>query len=177
MALEIEIKYPLFNADDVINTLNKGGKSLYQEHQIDYYFNPPHKNYAADKSNITEWFRVRTVDGKNSINYKDYSPKTHCIEHETKISSVEDTLNMLKATGFNNLITVDKFRQSWLVNDVEISIDNVKELGTFIELEYKGTSDDAIAVRGYLHSFLHNLNAKIGEEDNKGYPWVLLERL
>ena len=37
-----------------------------------------------------------------------------------------------------SLVIVDKVRKTWLYQDYEIAIDRVKNLGNFVEIEYKG---------------------------------------
>src|SRR6202035_2696994 len=114
-------------------------------------------------------------------NYKDQQPhgveiKTHAIEYETDVSSLDQLRKILHALGFRKLIDVKKVRRVWEYLDVEISLDEVEELGSFIELEYKGQLTDVAAARKQLFSVLEKLGAKTDTLAVKGYPHLLLAK-
>lgn len=179
--IEIEIKFPLLNYEETIRHLNEVANFKYESQQIDYYYNSPHRNFVENPNNINEWLRLRVSNDKLELNYKDWQPhteiiKTHCIEHEVIISSFEGFKNILEALDFQPLITVNKLRKVWLLNDVEVSIDYVVDLGAFIELEYKGISDNIEIVRKMLFQTLTLLDAQTDEIDLKGYPFLMLKK-
>lgn len=175
--IEVEIKFHLKNASKLAKKL---GAPVYSSQQIDDYYNPPHKDFAASLYDISEWLRLRhEEDGAGYINYKHWLPegtinKTHCNEYETKVEDLEAVKLLLEALGFKQLVTVNKQRSSWMWQNVEISIDSVAELGDFIELEYKGEGLDVAAAQKQLFDTLAELGAEVSEQDHRGYPWELL---
>lgn len=180
-SIEIEIKFPLLNYEETIRHLNKVANFKYESRQIDYYYNSPHRNFVENPQNINEWLRLRVSNDKMELNYKDWQPhseniKTHCIEHEVKISSFDAFKSILEALDFKALITVDKLRKVWLYDEVEISIDYIADLGAFIELEYKGVSDNIEIVRELLFQTLSLIDAQTKEIDLKGYPFLMLKK-
>jgi predicted adenylyl cyclase CyaB len=71
---------------------------------------------------------------------------------------------------------VNKKRLSYLYQEVEISVDEVEELGDFVELEMKGTftsKDEAVET---LYLLAETLGLSRETEDKKGYPYLLLEQ-
>ena len=79
--------------------------------------------------------------------------------------------------GFEVLIVVDKVRNSWQYEEYEISIDSVKNLGDYIEIEYKGTENTNISdIIKNLNTILEKINADIGEEDHGGYGFKLIKQ-
>jgi len=74
------------------------------------------------------------------------------------------------------LIEVKKTRKVWNIDDVEISIDKVEDLGEFLEIEYKGNDSNINSIREYLFSFISRIGAQTKEVDLKGYPFLLLEK-
>ena len=58
-------------------------------------------------------------------------------EHETIIDSPEAMTDILKAMGFKPFCTIDKSRQVYLLKDMEISLENIKDFGLGIEAEIK----------------------------------------
>ena len=51
-----------------------------------------------------------------------------------------------------------------------------KDLGEFIELEAQKHYNDPKAGKEYLYSILNELNAEVGEENLRGYPFQILEK-
>lgn len=178
MAYEIELKLKLFNSEQVMAFLSKNASFMYEEHQVDDYYNPPHKNFFANFDQVTEWFRLRRTNDKNSINYKDYSKITYCTELESFVENIDEVEKILEVLNFKKIITVDKKRRAWFWKDIEISIDEVVGLGTFIELEYKGAATEEIEkVRNVLFETIIEIGGKTGENEGKGYPWLLMKGL
>lgn len=177
--VEIELKFPIHNSNRVIDFLNQNAEFKHEKRQHDIYYNHPSRDFLADKTDVNEWFRIRIGGDEAEVNYKDFQPhgakmKTHCIEYETAVSSYDQLSKILDALGFRELIAVKKTRQIWMYDDVEISMDEVDELGSFIELEYKGQMSDVAEVRKYLHEVLRTIGANEGTPASRGYPHMLL---
>lgn len=180
--VEIELKFKLLNAPAVEKFLTAHADFNYKSFQHDIYYNAPDRDFLADQSNISEWLRIRVEKDKAQINYKDWQPrenpiKTHCKEYETEVASFEQLSLILDALSFTKLIEVKKTRRAWNYKDVEVSIDDVEELGQYLEVEYKGDAlEDVAQVRAYLHEIVAELGAKTEGLDLKGYPFGLLEK-
>jgi len=179
--IEIELKFPLLNSQEVESFLQSKGDFKYESFQHDVYLNPPHRNFLANKDNVCEWLRLRVSKGQAQINYKDWLPhsekiKTHCNEYETRVDSYDQLKLILDALNFEFLIEVKKIRKVWIYKDVEISIDIVEGLGEFLEVEYKGELSEVDQAREYLHLIIQEINAMTSDIDLKGYPFLLLEQ-
>lgn len=177
--IEIELKFPLENSVEVIEFLNKHAKSDKKDiSQKDTYYNAPHRDFVSVKYPF-EWLRIRETQKGFSLDYKHFHPENvkvtdYCDEFETKVENVESLKKIMQNLNFKELICVDKNRSTWIFKDVEIAIDDVKELGNFIELELKKEVDNPKEGKEYLYKILDELNAKVGEEDLRGYPFKLL---
>lgn len=179
--LEIELKLPLNNRDQVVEGLNTNARFQYEANQHDAYFNAPHRDFLQNPDNVNEWLRIRISGDTAQINYKDWQPhdakvKTHCVELETSVDSYDQLAKILNALNFEKLIDVKKNRKAWIYKDVEVAIDAVEGLGDFIELEYKGPGEDIETARKHLFEVLSELGAQTGELDRRGYPYLLLEK-
>ena len=88
--------------------------------------------------------------------------------------------NILKklnfSDGFVPLIVIEKIRKNFMYRDCEISIDEVRNLGNFIEIEYKGIDDNVENVIKLLNNILTEIGAKVGPADHKGYAYHLLKK-
>lgn len=181
--IEIEYKYELKNAADVIKFLDKNAELKYESHQIDTYYDSGATGYTKDLENgrrIDLWLRVREENGKASVNFKDWgiSGNTgYCDELESEISEPKDVKNIFGRMGFSPVAVVDKLRRAYKYGDAEISIDRVKSLGDFIELEYYGSGNDVEKAQSLLLEKLQQIGAAVADEaDDRGYPYWLIER-
>jgi predicted adenylyl cyclase CyaB len=179
--IEVEIKSLLLNEDVLTSDLNDIALFKGELRQVDYYYNPPQRDFVSNPDIINEWLRLRISDGKCVLTYKDWLPhksktKNHCMEFETAVSSFEGIKQISDVLNFRLLVVVAKRRRVWLLDDIEISIDLVEYLGTFIEIECIGSSTNIETIRGLLLSALNRIGAEIGELYTKGYTHHILER-
>jgi adenylate cyclase, class 2 len=130
---------------------------------------------------VKEWIRLRNAEGSFSLNYKNwhYTEKgesNHCEEYESGIESLEKVKKILKALDFRSLVIVDKKRKIWRYKDYEISLDSVKSLGDFVEVEYKGTGKevDPDKIAKEMVAFLKSAGCGSIKKNYLGYPFLLL---
>lgn len=179
--IEIEIKLPLINPQEVREFLNTHAKLVSENiYQKDTYFVPHHRDFLAAQYPF-EWLRLRQSSKDTSINYKHFHPENvektdYCDELETKIEDSTVMEGILKNLDFKEVIVVEKSRTTWLFEDVEIVIDEVSNLGSYIELEATKYFKNPLDGRPYLFDVLKRLNAQVGEEDLRGYPFRILEK-
>jgi adenylate cyclase class 2 len=142
--MEIEIKC---RCDDAVKTkrlLNSiGARFVETRRESDIYFNHPSRNFGE----TDEALRLRTVDDKCRITYK--GPKVSKttkarIEHETEAGDFESMKKILLSLGFTESGSVEKERHIFSFRDMEVSIDHVDGLGTFVEIEKIGELKDEI---------------------------------
>jgi len=179
---EIEIKVKIDNSQPLLEFLEQNAEFQSENHQIDEYFIPAHRDFLK-ASPVVEWLRLRNSDGKCSINYKNWhldenGKSHHCDEHESGINDLDNTKNVFDALNFKSIIMVDKLRKIWTYKDYEISVDSVKDLGDFIEIEYIGKDENVIPakVTEEMMGFLENLGVGNIKRDFVGYPFLLLHK-
>jgi predicted adenylyl cyclase CyaB len=75
-------------------------------------------------------------------------------------------------------LTIEKQREYWMCNNIEVALDNVKDLGYFIEAEAKGDFKDEKEAKQECINFLEKLGVKDVEKNysKKGYPELFLEK-
>ncbi|OGG39917.1 hypothetical protein A2116_00080 [Candidatus Jorgensenbacteria bacterium GWA1_49_17] len=179
---EIEIQAKLENSKPLLEFLEKEGKFESENRQSDEYFTPPHRDFLAPRP-IEEWFRLRDSNGKFSVNYKKWhfdkeGRGLYADEYETKIENIQMMRKVLESLNFKSIIVVDKKRKIWKYKDYEISMDSVKNLGDFVEIEYYGERDhaDHKEIMDGMIAFLKNLGCGTLEVNHAGYPALLLGR-
>ena len=179
--IEVELKFSLVNKKELIAKLQSIAK-LGKENDLqkDTYYIPAHRNFL-EKLPILEWLRLRETPKESSINYKRWHNENgknavSCDEFETKVEEVDELKNILARLNFTESIIVEKTRTTYHYKDVEIAIDDVKDLGAFIELEAKGNFASIEEAEKHLHKVLEELKANVGKQEFKGYPHQLLEK-
>ncbi|MDP8011250.1 MAG: class IV adenylate cyclase [Thermoplasmata archaeon] len=133
---EIEIKAKIDSLDKIERKIvEKNATFLKMIEQIDYYYNHP----CRDFKKTDEALRIRYENDEYFITYK--GPK---IDLETKsrkeieVKSEKNILEILENLGFKLAGKVKKIRKIYKLNDLEICLDNVENLGYFIEIETFG---------------------------------------
>ncbi|QDU62351.1 CYTH domain protein [Planctomycetes bacterium Pan216] len=143
MNYEVELKFHVTDVAGLRAKLEKlGAKEIKSKRQIDRYFNHPCRDFAE----TDEAVRVR-VDGEhNRVTYKgpkiDSATKTRR-EIEVTLapgeSSRDDFAALLLEVGFRDVISVAKTRvvldMVWKELTLEIALDDVDGLGSFLEIE------------------------------------------
>ncbi len=135
--LEIEVKSPCSDLKPVEQRLKEMGATFIEERmEEDTYFDHPCRDFGE----TDEALRLRRVDGELTLTYKGER-----IGEETKIREELSTGvgtgacgQILKSLGFSEVGTVIKNRKIYLVDDIEVCLDTVQNLGTFVELEISG---------------------------------------
>lgn len=180
---EIEIKVPLDEETFSVikDKIMKIAKFVKHSKQSDDYFTPKHRNFVAPKYPF-EWLSIRKRGDKAILNYKHFYPEnvktfTHCDEFETEIMGSDKLEKIFSALNFSRLVTVEKEREIYSYKDeFEISLDAVKELGNFIEIETIKDFGSIDAARKSLFEFAHSLGINVSKADKRGYPYLLMEK-
>lgn len=177
---EIEIQVQIKNSVNLFSFLEKEADFIGEKHQIDRYFTPAHKNFIEPRP-IKEWLRLRDSSGKFSINYKNWhydanGKSNYCDEYETPIESLEQMENIISALDIKEVVAVDKIRKLYLYQEYEIAIDSIKDLGDFVEIEFKGNANnrDPAEITGEMVTFLKKIDCGNISRNFVGYPFQLL---
>ncbi len=142
--MEIEIKC-YCDDDEKVKSLLHGIGAEFVENRMesDIYFNHPSRDFGV----TDEALRLRNVGGKCRITYK--GPKVSLttkarVEHETEAGDFETMRKILLSLNFVESGIVNKVRDVFSLNGMEISIDYVDEVGTFVEIEKIGELRDDV---------------------------------
>jgi adenylate cyclase class 2 len=146
--LEIELKARVPSLEPVrAALLEKNARFLGRKHEHDIYYNAPHRNFGE----TDEALRVRYSDGKAVVTYKGAKLKNLHLkareELNTAVESGEVAEQILSRLGFVKTASVNKWRETYQLGNVTISLDEVEDLGTFVEIEVIADAgkDDALA--------------------------------
>lgn len=170
---EIEIKLHLDSSDydRLLGTLENIATFIGEKHQIDMYYSPKAESFYNKGDRC---LRVRTEDDKSILTYKRiYSENTNeqfIEEYETTIGDPRMVDRILRALEYESEIIIDKFRKEYCTDTgFMIALDNVLNLGFFIEIENRNESDPLKTRNQHLTEFVQQLKLDISRRNIEGY--------
>ena len=141
--IEVELKAKL-EKEDIPNFIRKledlGFERLVKKEEVDIYFNGIDRDFRE----TDEALRIRkslNIDEKYVKCYMTYKgPKMDNIsktreEIEVQVSNGEDAKKIFEKLGVKSVKTIAKIREIYKKDKIEISIDKVEDVGTYIEFE------------------------------------------
>lgn len=149
--------------------------------QVDDYFIPPQRNFFAKDPPI-EYLRVRSEKGRNHLNYSyvhfgrnGWLKATD--EYETVVEDPRTVTEIFKIVGLIPKVKVIKTRKYFDCGKFEVTLDHVKGLGDFIEVEAKKDFGGAVRTRKACQKFLDGLKIEYKVRRLMGYPRMLYRKL
>jgi len=100
------------------------------------------------------------------------SNELDCIEKETDVSNKDELRDIIELLGFEKTIEVHKKRVKTNYKEYEICLDEVENLGSFIEVE-KMSDEDGEKVQNELFDFLEGLGVKKEDRVLIGYDTTM----
>tara|TARA_Y100000031_G_C8194943_1_gene373220 strand:+ start:834 stop:1379 length:546 start_codon:yes stop_codon:yes gene_type:complete len=173
---EVEVKAKINNIDEIksklINLSCEFSETLVQKDRI--YL---HKSIEfKDIKKGTVILRIRDSNGKYFMTLKkQLENELDNIEKETSIDSQEQAHEILKYLDFHEVVNVTKKRIKCKYGNLEICIDEVNELGCFIEVEKLTNDEDSLKIQKELFQFLEKLGIKKENQVFKGYDTLIYE--
>ncbi len=154
--IDIEIKAMFEDQNKIRNIISQKGAQLIGVFNMeDIYFNVPQGRLKARTGDIKD---ILIQYNRENIS----TPK----KSEFLVSIIQKGSNIVpslsKALGVK--VIVRKKREVWILNNIRFHIDNVEELGKFIEVEARGENEDDLPkLKKQIKEFLDLFNI---EEDN-----------
>lgn len=174
---EIEVKAYLKDRQKVLDSLSALGIVLGEPIFQDGTEFAKAGNTLAEYLINDHFVRLRTENGVHNMTVKkdDKDFPLSKVEFESKIENREQVEQALMAMGYNPVLRIKKIRQKAKYKDYEICIDEVEELGSFIEIE-KISNEDTGSVIAELRDLLFSLGVKEEDEVKKGYDILMFEK-
>lgn len=178
---EVEFKAKIENYEKFIEIKNKilslGSKLISKILEEDIYFQHP----LRDFSKTDEALRLRKSNKKYFLTYKGAKisniSKTR-LEIQTEIENFENTKEIFFKLGFKPVAIISKKREVYILGSTSIYMDEVKDLGYFIEVEEKIENELSIkAIEEKLIKILEKINIPKNSITTKSYLELLLEKI
>jgi adenylate cyclase class 2 len=170
MNYEVEQKFPVADLSAVEAKLVQLGATVSEPRcEVDLYFAHPARDFAS----TDEALRIRRVGGSASITYKgpkiDATTKTRR-EIELPLSPPDEAAagweDLLQALGFQPVGEVRKRRRRatvpWQGRQITATLDDVDEVGTYVELELVAEARDVEPAKACIASLAAGLGLSGG---------------
>jgi len=173
--LEVELKVKIPSLDPVREQLKKkNAQFLGKVHEHDIYYNAPHRNFGV----TDEAVRVRYTNDHAVVTYKGPKIKKFGLKAREELNfaveSGETFEKMLDRLGFTRTTDVNKWRETYKLDQASITLDLVEELGTFAEIEII-VEDENDNPTARIESIALEIGA-VGEPLLASYLELLLEK-
>lgn len=178
MQYEVEMKFPLAEPSAIERQLAALGAVFSAPVvEIDSYYKHPCRDFAA----TDEAFRIRRAGGKARATYK--GPKVDALtktRRELELAIEPDQADawakLFESLGFQVLAEVRKQRRKahivWGGRQVELSLDHLDRLGSFLEVESMADESELAAARECVLSVAAHLGLTASER--RSYLALLL---
>lgn len=182
-SIEIEVKLQIESEQyhNLLKYFKKECSKHTRKEQHDVYFSPENPSFFGGDID-DECIRIRIQKDKYILCYKkifwgENESDIHIAEYETEVSNLEATTNILKGVRINKICEVKKNRDSFIYKDIfEISLDEVKGLGYFIEVEIYDKNIPVKEANQLLLEFISEMHLDITKRNLKGYSYLMYEK-
>ncbi|MCL5011978.1 MAG: class IV adenylate cyclase [Patescibacteria group bacterium] len=183
---EVEILVEVYDA--LADAKQKLAKFSYHgdKKTIDVYYVDPLRSALrpTEHNELKEVFRLREKDGACFLAYKvnHYDSSdiwTYSDEHEVEVSDFRTAENIIEHLGFKTLVEIRNVKHTYTTDRFEIVLEEVENLGTFLEVERHSISDseDIIDAKKEIWDFIKNLEIKVSDELHEGKPELMLKKI
>jgi predicted adenylyl cyclase CyaB len=170
---EIEVKIKLENVSKIKKKLEDLGVSWKPPQTlIDKYYRPYGKERETQRPG-SFIVRIRRAN-ENSLAVKGLTGRKGVWEeYETKIGDAEAMEKILDKLGYNCVVTFHKKRTSTRYGDFGLEIDEIEELGNYLEAEAIGTEGKKLQEE--IKGFFKKLDLPESNIERRGYPEIVME--
>lgn len=164
----VEFKARCADHDSIRKKLKqKAARFVGTDHQVDTYFRVPGGRLKLREGNIENSLIFYSREDRAGTKQSNVTMTT--VPSGTDIKTV-----LAEALGVN--VVVDKRREIYFVGNVKIHLDEVVGLGTFIEVEAIGSSDEREKLQQQCDEFLRDFEVRQVDLVAESYSDLLAKR-
>lgn len=149
-----------------------------------YFFDPLREDLKpTPEGRLSRSFRIREKDGKASVAYKldnfdENGMWTYSDEFETPVADFNTGMQIITHLGLQELVRIDNHKHTFVTPKYEIVLEEVKDLGIFMEVELLHEVEDSevMNAKKEIQDFIDGLGLKVGPELNAGKPELMLRK-
>ncbi|USN89071.1 MAG: class IV adenylate cyclase [Candidatus Nomurabacteria bacterium] len=178
---EVEIRYQLRDEAEIVQVRNALSKLHWVPcdpvRQEDFYFCNAALKDAGKTKESPFVLRVRSGGDEARLTYKSFNGATDgsWIEIESSISNPDAMKSILAAIGLAEYVRIIKTRESGHIQDVELNLDHIEGLGSFVEMEVM--TNDVEKGRRHLRSIAASLGIPDSQVVTVGYVQLVEDKM
>jgi len=185
MKKEVEILVEVFDDKKKAIEKLKGFRFFGVKDVLDIYLFDPNRNELKPDKNgqLKNCLRVRNKDDKSFVTYKiDHFDKKgiwlYSDEYEVEVSDFKKILEIFSKLGYKELVRIENTKSTFINDVYEIVIEDVKNLGIFMEVERHNVleKEDIVKVKEEIWNWIKSLGIKVGLELTMGKPELMLKK-
>jgi adenylate cyclase class 2 len=190
---EVELK--LRAAHDVVRErlAAVGAERTGRVTQRDTYYDAPHRSFAETDEALRVRRERRVAPPEGTVRRGDWNPEAReetrltykgplveaasktREEFETAVADDEELVGALAGLGFEPAYTVEKERERFELDGYTVSLDDVTDLGEFVEVEREADRADVESVREGAAAVLRDLGLDPDDQIRTSYLGLLVE--
>jgi len=184
---EVEVKIAIDSYEEMEERiLDLGAEKINREIQVDSYYDHPCKTFQETDEALRVRSRQpigneRTESSRNlvELTYKgpkvDTTTKTR-IETSVNLDDATEIASILENLGFKQVATVIKKRQFFRLPSITISIDEVEDVGLFMELESIAQTEEVDKARENIFEMMKKLDLDPSKSIRASYLELYVNR-
>ena len=180
---EIEILVEVYDDLEVVRKKINSFEYVGLKKTIDeYYYDPKREDLKPDGNNqLFHCLRLRSKGENFSVTYKDDvfdgDKWLYSNEYETNVDSLDMMRKIFDRLGLKRFIVIDNDKEIYKTDKYEVTLENVRDLGIFMEVEYCTNDDvDVVMIKREIQKFIDELGINVSEELNIGKPEMYLKK-
>ncbi len=172
---EIEVKARVQDLDSFITKAKKLGIVFGPTlHQFDRVFLPKGITFKSVVPG-TNALRIREENDRVFFTLKQrQNVELSAVEAEIEVTDAQALPHLIELLGFYEAVTIDKKRRKAEYGEYEICLDEVKGLGSFVEVQ-KFSEGDGEIIQNELFEFLKKFGIDERSREKKGYDTLMNE--
>ncbi len=175
---EVEIKIQVDNLEEIAQLLAKKGCVFTQAFTQDDIVYIPNNEPTVPVPAGVNVLRIRREAEKTKFTLKRSDVDNHLskLECELEISDPEQMEKIIGLLDYKEIAHTTKTRRICKINDFEICLDHVNELGDYLEIE-KITDENPLAVQKEMLDYLSALGVDVSKRVGVGYDVLYVRKL
>ncbi|MFW9892669.1 MAG: class IV adenylate cyclase [Candidatus Thorarchaeota archaeon] len=175
---EVEVKIAISSYEEMEDRILKlGAEKINKETQIDSYFDHPCRTFQETDEALR--VRYRQPVGTVELTYKgpriDSTTKTR-LESTVNLDNENEIVLILKGLGFKEVVKITKTRQFFSLSKTTISIDEVEDVGLFLEIEQIASGKDVETTKNEIFAMLDELGLDASQTIRESYLELYLNQ-
>jgi adenylate cyclase class 2 len=174
--MEIEVKAKVSDLAQIKKKLIElGAEFTNSEQQDDSYFKPKGRE-MEDQGPGSFIVRIRKGSAKSFLTLKEMSEETGVWpEYETAIENPGQAMEILLKMGYSHLFDINKKREKGMLDEIELCLDNVKQLGKYLEIAIEADAKEGAKQK--IMALFQKIGVNEIQIEPKGYARIISENM